>query len=109
MNNLIRPSLYQAYHQILPIVRSKENRTEKVDVVGPVCETGDFMARDRELPLIKQGDYLAITAAGAYGQALASNYNLRPSIPEILIEGNDFKIIRQRETIEQIADKFDWN
>jgi len=109
MNNLIRPSLYQAFHQILPLKQSKDNTSEKVDLVGPVCETGDFFARDRELPKLKAGDYLAITGAGAYGQSLSSNYNLRPSIAELLIHNSDIKIIKEQESIEDIANKFSWN
>ena len=84
MNNLIRPSLYQANHQILPVVKNDTNSNQLVDIVGPVCETSDFLAKDRELPELKQGDFIAITGAGAYGQALASNYNLRPVIAELL-------------------------
>jgi len=109
MNNLIRPSLYQAHHQILPLKKSNASSMEKADVVGPVCETGDFFARDRDLPQLKPGDYLAITGAGAYGQSLASNYNLRPTIAEILIDKKEIKIIKQKESIEEIAAKFDWN
>jgi diaminopimelate decarboxylase len=80
MNDLIRPSLYNAYHEIVPVVRPKVLSTnkEKLDVVGPVCESGDFFARDRELPKIEEGELLAILDAGAYGMALSSNYNSRP-------------------------------
>jgi diaminopimelate decarboxylase len=109
MNNLIRPSLYQANHQILPIEKSKNSKKEIVDIVGPVCETSDFLAKDRELPVLKRGDYLAITGAGAYGQVLASNYNLRPIISEIMVDGSNYKIIRQRESVKNIAEQFDWN
>ena len=109
MNNLIRPSLYQANHQILPIEKSDNRKKEIVDIVGPVCETSDFLAKDRELPVLKQGDYLAITGAGAYGQALASNYNLRPVIAEILVSGSNYKIIKKCDSIEDLAARFDWN
>lgn len=108
MNNLVRPSLYQAYHQILPLKWSNSNQTEKVDVVGPVCETGDFLAKDRELPIIRQGDYLAITGAGAYGQSLSSNYNLRPQIAELLVNENKVEIIKERQKIEEIAEQYNW-
>ncbi len=107
MNNLLRPSLYKAYHPIVPL--QKLNRPkQKVDVVGPVCESGDFFAKDRELPELEVGDFLAIGGAGAYGQALASNYNLRPLIPEFLVKGNKVKTIFKGETIENIANKFEW-
>ena len=79
MNDLLRPSLYGAYHEIVPVVLRNDNRTtERVDVVGPICETGDFFARDREIRKVEEGDLLAILDAGAYGMALASNYNTRP-------------------------------
>jgi diaminopimelate decarboxylase len=107
MNNLIRPSLYQAHHQILPINRVTGS-TEIADVVGPVCETADFMAKDRELPAVRPGDYLVITGAGAYGQALSSNYNLRPMIAEYLIKDNDAEIIFNGESIQSISDKYIW-
>lgn len=105
MNNLIRPSLYNAYHQILPL-NHKENLTEVVDIVGPVCETSDFFAKDRSLPVLNEGDYLAITGAGAYGQALSSNYNLRPMIAEYLVEDNRVHTIFKGESIETIASKY---
>lgn len=98
MNDLIRPSLYQAYHEILPVTSTTEQR-ETVDVVGPICETGDFFARDRELPLTQEGDLLAILDAGAYGMVLASNYNTRPRAAEILVDGKSIKVIRRRETV----------
>ena len=89
MNDLLRPSLYGAYHQIVPVVlRNDGGVTENVDVVGPVCETGDFFARDREIRKLNEGDLLAILDAGAYGMALASNYNTRPRPAEVLVEGS---------------------
>jgi diaminopimelate decarboxylase len=101
MNDLIRPALYGAYHEIIPIqLRAEENAVlETVDVVGPVCETGDFFARDRALPNVKEGDLLAILDAGAYGMALASNYNTRPRAAEVLVAGKSAKLIRRRETV----------
>jgi diaminopimelate decarboxylase len=105
MNNLIRPSLYHAYHQILPI-NQKTDSTEIVDVVGPICETTDFFAEERDLPVLNEGEYLAITGAGAYGQALSSNYNLRPTIAEYLIENNRLRTIFKGESIEAIANKY---
>jgi diaminopimelate decarboxylase len=105
MNNLIRPSLYGAYHQILPLNQS-DNSAEDVDIVGPICETSDFFAKDRRLPLLNEGDYLAITGAGAYGQALSSNYNLRPMIAEYLIEDIHVQKIFKGESIDTIASKY---
>lgn len=109
MNNLIRPSLYQAEHQILPIVKYEDSKKETVDIVGPVCESSDFLARERELPVLKQGELIAITGAGAYGQALASNYNLRPVISEIMVNDKTFRTIRESETVEILSGRFDWN
>ncbi len=98
MNDLIRPSLYQAEHQIVP-VEGGDRAVEAVDVVGPVCESGDFFARDRDMPATNEGDLLAILDAGAYGMALASNYNTRPRPAEVLVDGKSAKLIRKRETI----------
>ncbi|HXZ32297.1 MAG TPA: diaminopimelate decarboxylase [Terriglobales bacterium] len=97
MNDLLRPVLYGAYHKILPVWRRGE-QVETVDVVGPVCETGDFFARDRELPAVQEGDLLAIMDIGAYGMVLASNYNSRPRPAEVLVNGKSVKLIRRRET-----------
>ena len=103
MNDLLRPSLYRAYHEIVPARSSSEqNVPEVVDVVGPVCETGDFFARDRELPNMKEGDLLAILDTGAYGMVLASNYNTRPRAAEVLVDGKSAKVIRRRETITDL-------
>jgi diaminopimelate decarboxylase len=99
MNDLLRPSLYNAFHEIVPVeTRRKDSVREVVDVVGPVCETGDFFARDRELPLVEEGDWLAILDTGAYGMALASNYNTRGRPAEVLVDGKSAKLIRKRET-----------
>ena len=101
MNDLIRPSLYQAEHQIVPVeVQNAPN--EIVDIVGPVCESGDFFARERELPAVGEGDLLAILDAGAYGMALASNYNTRPRAAEVLVQGKSAKLIRKREGIRDL-------
>jgi diaminopimelate decarboxylase len=103
MNDLLRPSLYNAFHEIVPvIIHGERSARETVDVVGPVCETGDFLARDRELPIIDEGALLAILDAGAYGMALASNYNTRPRPAEVLVDGKSVKIIRRRETIADL-------
>ena len=105
MNNLLRPSLYNAYHQIAPL-RETTTESEPVDVVGPVCETSDFLAKDRLMPDLQEGDFLAITGAGAYGQALASNYNLRLSAAEYLVDKNRVQTIQAAETINSLATKF---
>jgi diaminopimelate decarboxylase len=103
MNDLIRPALYGAYHEIIPVRRpAEEMPTETVDVVGPVCETGDFFARERALPEVNEGDLLAILDAGAYGMVLASNYNTRPRPAEILVAGKSAKLIRRREKVADI-------
>lgn len=104
MNDLIRPALYDAYHEIVPVVLNADSAagTEVVDVVGPVCETGDFFARDRELTPVAQGDLLAILDAGAYGMVLASNYNTRPRPAEILVSGKSAKVIRRREKMADL-------
>jgi diaminopimelate decarboxylase len=99
MNDFLRPSLYEAYHEIVPLRLSEEDLRERVDVVGPICESGDFFARDRELPEANEGDVLAILDAGAYGMALASNYNTRPRPAEVLVDGRSVRVIRRRETI----------
>jgi diaminopimelate decarboxylase len=99
MNDLIRPALYQAYHEIVPVAAVRTARRMVADVVGPVCETGDFFARDRELPPVRPGDLMALLDAGAYGMALASNYNSRPRPAEVLVEGRRARLIRRRETM----------
>ena len=102
MNDLIRPALYQAHHDIVPVMRRKGARKKAVDVVGPVCETGDFFARDRELPELKPGELVAILDAGAYGLSLSSNYNSRPRPAEVLVEGKRARLIRRRETMDDL-------
>jgi diaminopimelate decarboxylase len=102
MNDLIRPALYQAYHEIVPVAQNPAASSRVVDVVGPVCETGDFFARDREMPEVNQGDLVAILDAGAYGMAQTSNYNSRPRPAEVLVEGKSARLIRQRETMKDL-------
>lgn len=102
MNDLIRPSLYQAVHQIAPVVREDGAAEVKVDVVGPVCESADFLARDIDLPEVRSGDLLAVFTAGAYGFSMSSNYNSRPRVPEILVSGRRAYVIRYRETLEDL-------
>ena len=101
MNDLIRPALYQSHHEIVPL-RESGAGTITADVVGPVCETGDFLARDREMANVLPGDLLAVCTAGAYGFVAASNYNARPRPPEILVEGDRYRVIRKRETYEDL-------
>ena len=102
MNDLIRPALYQAYHEIVP-VKPRAGRARAVDVVGPVCETGDFFARDRKLKPVEPGDLVALLDAGAYGMAQSSNYNSRPRPAEVLVEGKTHRLIRRRETMADLA------
>ena len=101
MNDLIRPALYQAHHEIVP-VRQRRGSARIVDVVGPVCETGDFFARDRKIQPVKPGDLVALLDAGAYGMAQSSNYNTRMRPAEVLIEGSRSRLIRRRETIADL-------
>jgi len=104
MNDLIRPSLYSAYHDIRPVSESLLARPKhSVDVVGPVCESGDFLAKDRILPEVKPGDLLAVMSAGAYGFVMASNYNSRPRVPEVLVKDSEIHVIRARETYEDLV------
>lgn len=103
MNDLIRPSLYGAYHDIRPLDESAGHRAKhQVDVVGPVCESGDFLAKDRMLPAVKPGELMAVMSAGAYGFVMASNYNSRPRVPEALIKGDEIHVIRARETYDDL-------
>jgi diaminopimelate decarboxylase len=109
MNDLIRPALYGAYHEIVPVIKPRGStaldsaiKKETVDVVGPVCESGDFFARDRELPRVEEGDLLAILDVGAYGMALASNYNTRPRPAEVMVSGKSVKVIRRREKVRDL-------
>ncbi len=102
MNDLIRPSLYQAHHEIVPL-RERSLGSITADVVGPVCESGDYFARDRQMANVFPGDYVALMTAGAYGFVQASNYNSRPRACEVLVEGNQWRVIRQRETLEDLV------
>jgi diaminopimelate decarboxylase len=107
MNDLIRPSLYQSHHEIIPL--RKSDRPEILaDVVGPVCESGDFLARNRKLANVAPGDYLAVCTAGAYGFVLSSNYNSRPRPPEVIVEDDKFRVIRQRESYEDLVRGENW-
>ena len=101
MNDLIRPSFYDAYHQVLPVKKSRR-RGMLADVVGPICESGDFLAKEREIPIVMQGEYLAVMSAGAYGFTMSSNYNSRPKVAEVLVKGKDFALVRRRETYKDL-------
>jgi diaminopimelate decarboxylase len=101
MNDLIRPALYGSYQAIRPVLERKAE-TIVADVVGPICESGDFFAKDREIPRPQEGDLLAVMSAGAYGFTMSSNYNSRPRAPEILVDGDNFHVVRKRESFEDL-------
>ena len=101
MNDLIRPSLYGSYHQILPVIQ-RYRKEIVADVVGPICESGDFLAKERRIPAPDRGEILAVMSAGAYGFAMSSNYNSRPRVPEILVRDDCWDVIRQRESYEDL-------
>jgi diaminopimelate decarboxylase len=101
MNDLIRPTLYDAYHRIGP-VRATDAAEIACDIVGPVCETGDFFARGRNLPQPAQGDLLAVYSAGAYGAVQSGTYNSRLLVPEVLVKEGEFSIVRPRQTYEEL-------
>ena len=101
MNDLVRPAMYDAYHDLWPVAESTTEKTD-YDVVGPVCETGDLFARDRALPPIKDGDLVALMSAGAYGAVQASQYNTRPLIPEVLVNDSKYSVIRRRPTFDEM-------
>ncbi len=101
MNDLVRPSLYDAYHHIQPL---KKNRRDKIlaDIVGPICESGDFIAKNREIAAVKKGEYLAVMSAGAYGFSMSSNYNSRPRVAEVMVKGKKYALVRKRETFNDL-------
>lgn len=101
MNDLIRPALYEGYHEVVPLQQSTE-ATRPTDIVGPVCESGDFFAQDREIPPLQEGDRIALMSAGAYGFVMSSNYNSRPLLPEILVDGTSSHVIRSRQTLDDL-------
>jgi len=101
MNDLLRPSMYDAFHEITP-VKLNNNELRQYQIVGPICETGDTFARDRQLPVMQAGDLIAIRDAGAYGAVMASSYNARPLVPEVLVEGDDFTVVRKRPGIDEL-------
>jgi diaminopimelate decarboxylase len=101
MNDLIRPSLYEAHHEIVPLI-DEQRSNEKVDVVGPICESGDFLAKERILPKVREGEHLAVMCAGAYGFSMSSNYNSRRRAAEVLVKGKKIAVIRMRETAQDL-------
>ena len=102
MNDLVRPALYDAYHEIMPLEQADEKK-EKVDVVGPICESGDFLARDRKMPTLAPGAVVAVFGAGAYGFSMSSNYNSRRRAPEVLVKDNTFFVVRKRESLNDLV------
>jgi diaminopimelate decarboxylase len=104
MNDLIRPALYEGHHEIVPLAEPTSVELTKVDVVGPICESGDFFCQDRPLPDFAPGDLIALMSAGAYGFAMASNYNSRPLPAEILVEGADATLVRKRQSLEDLVE-----
>jgi len=103
MNDLVRPALYDAYHGIIPTVRKETGKNIKVDIVGPICESGDFFAKDRNMPELETGNFLAVMGAGAYGFSMSSNYNSRRRAAEVLVKRDEFFIIRKRETFKDLT------
>ena len=101
MNDLIRPALYDAYHEFVPVIETKARKV-KMDIVGPICESADFFAKDRAFPVLQNGDLVAVMSAGAYGYVMASNYNVRGRPPEVMVKGDQFEVAKQRETFEDL-------
>jgi diaminopimelate decarboxylase len=104
MNDFVRPSLYEAYHTVTPVTKP-QGRVKKTryDIVGPICESGDFLAKGRTLPALRQGDLLAVMGAGAYGYTMSSNYNSRPRAPEVMVDGKKFRVVKKRETYKDLV------
>lgn len=103
LNDLMRPAMYDSYHLVQPVQPDSKRKKEVVDIVGPICETGDFLAHDRELEEVKAGEYLAVMSAGAYGFSMSSTYNSRPRAAEVMVKGNQFFIVREREKMEDLT------
>jgi len=103
MNDLIRPTLYEAHHEIWPVEEAKAAMPPVVqDIVGPVCETGDYLALDRKLPPLVAGDLIAVMTAGAYGAVMSSSYNTRPLVPEVLVRGGEYAVVRPRFGVDDL-------
>ena len=106
MNDLVRPSMYEAYHDIVPVLEPAAGSEQApVDIVGPVCETGDTFAKARNMPVLGEGDLVAFRSAGAYGAVMASEYNSRPLIPEVLVKGDQFAVIRARPSFDEMINR----
>ena len=103
MNNLMRPALYDAYHEILPLKKTSKLFRSNLEFVGPICESSDKFSNKKKFSQIKDGDYLGIANVGAYGMSLSSNYNTRPTVAEILVNGSKYKIIRKRQSLENLV------
>jgi len=102
MNDLMRPTLYDSYHEIVPVVERDDSAMFTVDVVGGICESGDFLARERDMPQVAEGDLLAVMSAGAYGSSMSSTYNSRPLVPEVLVDGAEVHVVRRRQTFDEM-------
>jgi diaminopimelate decarboxylase len=103
MNDLIRPTLYEAYHGIKPVILPDSGAESTLsDIVGPICESGDYLAKGRELPPLASGDLVVLESAGAYGAVMSSTYNTRPLVPEVLVDGGRYAVIRPRQTLEEL-------
>ena len=102
MNDLARPSLYGSYHAIVPVAGLSRRRVV-ADVVGPICESGDFLAKDRELPALTAGDLVAVMSAGGYGFSMSSTYNSRPRAAEVMVSGSRFEVVRERESVRDLT------
>ena len=106
MNDLVRPAMYDAHHDIVPVIEPAPGTAEQpYDIVGPVCETGDTFARQRPMPPLAAGDLIAFRSAGAYGAVMASEYNTRPLVPEVLVHGDQFAVIRKRPSFDEIINR----
>jgi len=103
MNDLIRPAMYESFHEIVPLHRDTTRRAMVADVVGPICETGDCFAKDRQIQEVGEGEWVALLSAGAYGFTMASRYNTRPLAAEVLVQGSSFELINARESFEQMV------
>ena len=106
MNDLIRPAMYEAFHEIVPVVEATPGvEPQPIDIVGPVCESGDTFAKQRQMPPVADGELIAFRSAGAYGAVMASEYNSRPLIPEVLVHGDQFAVIRRRPTFDEMINR----
>jgi diaminopimelate decarboxylase len=103
MNDLVRPAMYESYHEIVPLHRDSSRRALTADIVGPICESGDCFAKDRPIQEVGEGELIAFMSAGAYGYAMAGNYNTRGMPAEVLVKGSQFELVNGRETFEEIV------